>query len=237
MLLDDSATRRCGAFRIGERREMFGQRLEIVGRTRGALSFTTMPIAFTSFTVAQGLEPGQFGGRTAYILVKLAPGAVAGEVVEELRRRLPYNDVHLRADWARRTRDYWIVNTGLGFNMALTVLLGIIVGVTVVSQTLYAATLDHTREFGMLKAIGAENGHVQRLIALQACFAALAGFALGIVPVFVLRALARGVGLDLVLTVELALTVLVAAIVLCLAASLLTFRRITRIDPALVFRT
>jgi putative ABC transport system permease protein len=237
MLLDDSATRRCGAFRVGEGREMFGQRLEIVGRTRGALSFTTMPIAFTSLSVAQGLEPGQFGGRTAYILVKLAPGAAVDEVVEELRRRLPYNDVHVRADWARRTRDYWIVNTGLGFNMALTVLLGIIVGVTVVSQTLYAATLDHTREFGMLKAIGAENGHVQGLIALQACFAALAGFVLGIAPVFVLRALARGVGLDLVMSPELALTVLVAAIVLCLASSLLTFRRIARIDPALVFRT
>jgi putative ABC transport system permease protein len=89
----------------------------------------------------------------------------------------------------------------------------------------------------MLKAIGAENGHVQGLIALQACFAALAGFVLGIAPVFVLRALARGVGLDLVMSPELALTVLVAAIVLCLASSLLTFRRIARIDPALVFRT
>jgi putative ABC transport system permease protein len=237
MFLDDSATRRCGPFAVGEAREMFGQRLEIAGRTRGALSFTTMPIAFTSLSVAQDLETGLFGGRTAYILVKLAPGADADEVAAELRRRLPYNDVHTREAWAQRTRDYWIVNTGLGFNMALTVLLGVIVGVTVVSQTLYAATLDHSREFGMLKAIGAENGHIQALIAAQAAVAAVTGFAFAIGPVFGLRELARGAGLELVLTSDLTLGVFAAAVVLCLSASLLSFRRIARIDPSLVFRT
>lgn len=236
MFLDDSATRRFGAFAVGESREVFGQRVQIVGRTRGALSFTTMPIAFMSLSGAQNSHPPLFGGHTAYILVKLAPAASPTEVVAELRQRLPYNDVHLRDDWARRTRDYWVINTGLGFNMVLTVLLGIIVGVTVVSQTLYAATLDHAREFGMMKALGAGNGHIQRLVSLQASFAALAGFALGLIPVVLVRGLARGIGLELVISRNLVVAVFVGAVALCLAASLLSFRRITSIDPALVFR-
>lgn len=237
MMLDDSATRRFGAFGVGDAREMFGQRLEIVGRTRGALSFTTMPIAFTSLAIAQGLDPALFGGRTAYILVKLAPGASAEQVARELRRRLPFNDVHARSAWADRTRDYWIINTGLGFNMALTVLLGILVGVVVVGQTLYASALDHTREFGMLKALGAENSHIQGLIATQALFAAVVGYLVALPPVFALRVFARSAGLELVLSGPVAAAVFVGTAALCLGASMVTFRRIARIDPALVFRT
>jgi putative ABC transport system permease protein len=237
MLLDDSATRRFGPFRVGDSRELFGQRIEIVGRTEKALSFTTVPLAFTSVRVAQGFEPARFNGRTAYILVKLAPGASRAAVVAELKSRLPFNDVHTREEWATRTREYWVVNTGLGFNMILTVLLGILIGIAVVGQTLYAAALDHAREFGMLKALGAENAHVQGLIATQALVAAVVGYVVAIPPVLALRSLTHRVGLELVLTPSLAVIVFVCATALCLGASLVTFRRIARIDPALVFRT
>ena len=123
MLLDESSVSRFGEFRVGDRRELFGQRIDIVGRTREAVSFTTMPMAFMSLRVAQELDPN-INGRTAYILVKLAPGADAAEVGAEIKQRLPHNDVYTRQAWADRTRDYWIVSTGLGLNMALTVFLG-----------------------------------------------------------------------------------------------------------------
>ena len=49
MFLDDSATRRFGAFQVGEYREVVGRRLRIIGRTRGAESFTTTPLAFIDY--------------------------------------------------------------------------------------------------------------------------------------------------------------------------------------------
>ena len=58
-------------------------------------------------------------GKTHYILVRLAPGADAAAVKAEIARRLPYNDVYLRDDWARRSRSYWVVSTGLGMNMGM----------------------------------------------------------------------------------------------------------------------
>lgn len=237
MMLDESAARRFGPFAIGDRRELFGQRIDIVGRTREALSFTTMPLAFTSVQVAQDLEPNLYAGRTAYVLVKLAPGADATATAAEIRRRLPYNDVYTSADWSERTRRYWVVSTGLGINMALTVFLGILVGVIVVGQTLYAATLDRTRDFGTLKAIGATSGHICGLVATQAAVAGVIGYVLAIPAVLGLRAAARGLGVDIIISPEFAALLFGGSLALCLGASLLTFRRIVSIDPALVFRT
>jgi len=237
MLLDDSATRRFGRFQAGDYRELFGRRLEISGRTTEALSFTTMPIAFMSLRTGQGLQEGLFGGRASYILVKLAPGADPHAVATEIARRLPHNEVLTKTDWAARTRSYWVVSTGLGLNLALTVFLGILIGVTVVAQTLYAATLDHTREFGTLKAIGATSGHVCALVAVQAAIAGVGGYLLAIPCVLALRAGARQLGLDVILSPSLFGMVFIGSLGLCLGASLLTFRRIASIDPALVFRT
>jgi putative ABC transport system permease protein len=236
MMLDDSAIRRFGRFVVGEHRELVGQRLDIVGRTKGALSFTTMPIAFTSLRVAQDLEPNLLASRTAYILVKTANGGDQRALMAEIKRRLPYNDVYTKAAWAERTRDYWLVSTGLGMNLALTVLLGVLVGVTVVAQTLYAATLDHTREFGTLKAMGATSSAICALVAGQAALAGVVGYLLALPFVALLRHGARSMDLDIVVSPAFAGWVFVGAVTLCVAASLLTFRRIAAIDPALVFR-
>lgn len=236
MVLDESAAKRFGVFSIGDRREVFGRRMNIVGASRDAVSFTTMPMAFTSLEAAQDLA-AMFSGRTAYVLVKLAPGADRARVVEEARRRLPYNDVYTREAWASRTRDYWVASTGLGLNMAFTVFLGVLVGITVVAQTLYGFTLDHTRELGTLKALGASTTRVCAMIATQAAVAGVSGFVLAMPCVALLREAAKTMALRVMVTGPSVLFVFAGTIFLCVAASLLSFRRIAAIDPALVFRS
>ena len=49
----------------------------------------------------------------------------------------------------------------------------------VVAQTIYAATIDHIREYGTLKAMGATNGYLYRIILKQALISALIGYAAG----------------------------------------------------------
>jgi putative ABC transport system permease protein len=87
VFLDDSATRRFGPFALGDYREFLGLRLKIIGRTREARSFTTNPIAFVDYRVAQALAPLDLRQRTTYILVKLEPGADVEVVRAEIRRR------------------------------------------------------------------------------------------------------------------------------------------------------
>ncbi|HEX8253403.1 MAG TPA: ABC transporter permease [Thermoanaerobaculia bacterium] len=237
MVLDDSAKKRWGDFAVNDYREVLGRRLKIIGRTVDAKSFTTTPLTFMDYRLAQSLNEDTMRGKTTYILVKLAPGANAEVVRKELQRRLPYNDVFTTDEWAKRSRSYWIESTGLGLNMYITVFLGCLVGIVVVAQTLYTSTMEHIREFGTVKAIGGGNRDIYLILGKQATIAAIAGFALGALQAFALKPVMAKIDLKLIIPTELYIAVLIGAVALCLGAALVSFRKVASIDPALVFRT
>jgi putative ABC transport system permease protein len=238
MFFDDASIKRFGAFKVGEYREVLGQRFKILGRTKEAKSFTTTPITFMSYQLAQSLQPITLRGNATYILVKLAPGADPAAVKAEIKKLLPYNDVFSKSEWAERSRSYWIDNTGIGLNMYLTVFLGCLVGVVVVAQTLYTSTMEHLKEFGTVKAIGGSNLDIYRILGRQAVVSAVIGFAVGILPPLALApVLAAKADLQLLLPPAFMAQVFVGTLVLCLAASAISFRKVAAIDPALVFRT
>jgi putative ABC transport system permease protein len=235
LVLDDSAERRYGPFAVGDYREIVGYRVKIIGRTREALSFTTTPIGFLDYDLAQRLADRK-RGRTTYVLVRLAPGADPAAVRAEIARRLPYNDIYTRAEWAARSRRYWVQSTGLGLNMYLTVFLGCLVGVVVVAQTLYTSTMEHLGEFGTVKAIGGSNADIYRILATQATVAAVVGFLLGGGMAAALGPAMARIGLKLIVPDALAAAVFAGTLVLCLGSAFLSFGKVARIDPALVFR-
>jgi putative ABC transport system permease protein len=236
VMLDGSAERRFGPFQVGDYREFQGRRLKIIGRTRGALSFTTSPVAFLDYRLAQSLSPDELGGRTTFVVVRLEPSADAAAVWHEIRCRLPYNDVYAKDEWAARSRGYWIESTGLGLTLFLTVSLGALVGVVIVAQTLYASTTEHLTEFGTVKALGGGNLTVYGIIAEQASYAATLGYGLalglahGLVPV-----LAR-LDMKMIVSPPLAALVFVGTQALCLGAASLSFRKVASLDPAIVFQ-
>jgi putative ABC transport system permease protein len=175
-------------------------------------------------------------GKAQYILVRLETGADRGAVMAEIRRRLPYNDVHTKQEWARRSRSYWVVSTGLGMNMGITVFLGILVGIVVVAQTLYTSAVEHVKEFGTVKAIGGSNWDIYRILGEQAVIAAVIGFAVGGVMSLGMRPLMAGLYLNVLISPAFAAAVFVGTVLMCLGAAMLSFRRVATIDPALVFR-
>jgi putative ABC transport system permease protein len=221
---------------VGDYREFLGTRLKIIGRTEEAKSFTTTPIAFMSYGLAQQLLPRDRYDQTTYILVKLEPGADLEQVRAELQRRLPYNDIYTREEWATRSRDYWLSNTGIGFNMYLTVFLGCLVGIVVVAQTLYTSTMEHLKEFGTVKAIGGSNADIYAILARQAAISAVVGFVLGVIPSFIARAAVRRVDLEIIIPPVLIVLVFAGTLAMCLAAAMISFHKVASIDPALVFR-
>lgn len=235
MMLDRSAVLRFGEFSVGDQREILGRRFRITGVTQEAESFTTSPILFMDFKNAQGLS-SQLSGGTTYILVKVAPGFGAPEVSQRLRKILPYNDVHTRAEWAAASRGYWIESTGLGMSMGVTVFLGILVGVVIVAQTLYTSAVEHIREFGTVKAIGGSNWDIYKILGEQALIAAVLGFGLGALASYGVRPAMASLHLTVFLSPSFAAVVFAGTVLMCLSAAVFSFRRVALIDPALVFR-
>jgi putative ABC transport system permease protein len=236
LFMDNSAVRRFGPFKMGDYREVQDSRLKIVGRTADALSFTTTPLVFMDYGQAQRMNESMLKGRTSYVVVKLSGGADLETVRSEIRRRLPYNDVRTRAEWATASESYWIDSTGIGLNMYLTVFLGVLVGVVVVTQTLYTSTMEHIREYGTVKAIGGGNADIYLIIGKQAVIAAVLGYTIGALMAWGVGHMVEKSGLHLVLSASLLVEVFIGALGLCLMAALVSFRKVANIDPAMVFR-
>ena len=122
------------------------------------------------------------------------------------------------------------------FTVLIAAGLGLLVGVVVVAQTIYAATVDHIREYGTLKAMGATNAYLYRVILEQAAMSAVAGYGIGIaIALAASRASLHGTT-AVIIEAPLAIALFVLTLVMCLGASVVSINKVTRIDPAMVFK-
>src|SRR4029079_15483382 len=114
--------------------------------------------------------------QTIFILVKLAPGADLDTVRRGLLGRLTDVEVFTSHEFSRMTQIYWMFTTGAGVAVLLAAALGLLVGFVVVARPIYAPPMYHLREFGTLKAMGAANSYVYKVIIQQAAMSAVMGY-------------------------------------------------------------
>ncbi|MBI2689044.1 MAG: FtsX-like permease family protein [Acidobacteria bacterium] len=235
VFIDELYKKKLGVSRIGDTLELNGKRVRVAGFTRGIRSFTTAPYVFTSFKNAQTYMRLREAG-TVFILLRTKPGADLAAVKAGVQAAVPGVEVFTRAEMLKRTQNYWVFGTGAGTTTLMGAILGLLVGIVVVAQTIYAATIDHLKEFGTLKAMGATNGQIYQVIILQAVLAAVMGYALGIsIALFVVNSTAN-TDLLIKLPWQVAIGIFGMTLLMCMSASLLSIRKATTIDPAMVFR-
>lgn len=235
MIVDESAFPKLGRLRIGDAVEILENKVKVVGISEGIRGFTTAPYAFTAYRTAQDILPW-LRERTVFILVRVEQGHDASAVVERLRQ-IRDIDVYTRAQYSFKTRWYWTWETGIGIGFALTAVMALIVGMTIVGQTIYTATVEHLREFGTLKAIGATNRDIYGIIVKQATINAVLGYAGGLAATLVVVRLLALVGLVVILPVATMVAVFGLTLAMCLAASYISVRKALQVDPLIVFRS
>jgi putative ABC transport system permease protein len=235
VMVDELYAAKLGVGRLGQIVEISDRRARVVGFTRGIRSFTTQPYVFCSFKNAQRYI-GVSTGQTIFLLVKLAPGADPAAIKSLLEPRMNGFQVYTNDEMLRLTRRYWMLETGAGLTTVMGAVLGLIVGIAVVAQTIYAATIDHLREFGTLKAMGASNGRIYQVILIQATMSAFIGYAFAIAVAWGVSRLSESSQVPVLLPPELAAGTLALAVLMCMTASVVSIRKATRIDPAMVFR-
>ncbi len=235
VIVDTLYRKKLGIERVGDSVEILGRRARVVGFTHGIRSFTTSPYIYTSFKNAQNYTqiPEE---QTYFLLVQTTPGADLLTVKSQLASTVPGVDVMTNEEMLERTRFYWVFSTGAGVTTLMGAVLGLIVGIVVVAQTIYSATVDHIREFGTLKAMGAKNSYIYRVILEQAIISAVMGFVLAIgIGLFVAHQANQG-EVYIMLPNEMIAGTFGLALLMCVAASILSIRKATSIDPALVFK-
>ncbi|MGA2983030.1 MAG: FtsX-like permease family protein [Terriglobia bacterium] len=220
---------------VGDMAEILGRRARVVGLTQGIRSFTTSAYVFTNYRNAldyANLRDDQ----TMFILVKARAGVNVEELRQRLQGRLTGVDVLTRQQFSDMTRHYWLFTTGAGMAVLMAAVLGLLVGVVVVAQTIYSSTMDHLREFGTLKAMGATNAYIYKIIMKQAAIAAVIGYALGIsLSILVVHESGKG-GANIILPWQLGVGMLGLTVAMCVAAAFVSINKVTKIDPAMVFK-
>jgi putative ABC transport system permease protein len=215
--------------------EINDQRASVVGKTSGFSSFLGTPYVFTSYADGAryaGLRPAE----TMFILVRVGGGVAIEQVKRGLHARLPNVDIWTKSEFARKAQMYWSSQTGAGGAILAAALLGFIIGLAVVSQAVYATTMEHIEEFATLKAIGASHGFVIRVIVTQALVCGVAGYILGIALSEPVIRQAKVAIPWLATPAWLPLAILPPAIAICVFASILAVRAALAVEPARVFR-
>jgi putative ABC transport system permease protein len=224
-----------GVHGLGDKAEIVGHRARVVGITQGLRSFTTSAYVFTNYRNALDYASLR-DDQTMFILVKAQAGVNVGDLQRRLEAGLTDVDVLTRQQFSDMTRHYWMFTTGAGMAVLMAAALGLVVGVVVVAQTIYSTTMDHLREFGTLKAMGATNGYIYRVIMKQAVIAAVLGYALGIaLSVFIVRESGKG-GANIELPWQLGVGMFVVTVSMCVIAAFVSINKVTKLDPALVFK-
>lgn len=240
VILDERERKRFGfedrPLAIGDEAEIFDHHATIRGFSRGAGSFTTIPYVFTTQKQAERYTRGD-EDETTYVVVQCAPGASVEETRRQLRQRVPDVDVLTTAEFAGRTRRYWLFGTGIGTAMVFAALLGLTVGCVMVSQTIYAATMSRLGEYATLKALGMGNLGLTRIVLEQALLLGLVSYVIGMGLAVLLAQRSEAWNLAIDLPPWLFGAMLLVTLATCAAASVTSVTKVFHLPPASVFRS
>jgi len=235
VIVDRLYAAKLGVTALGQTIEINNRRARVVGFTAGIRTFTQSPYVFTTHRNAQRFtffRPDQ----TTYLLVRLRPGSDAAAVRDALQTRLGRVDVWFAADFARAAQRYWLITTGAGSALLLAALLGLVVGIVIVGQTLYATTVDRLPEYATLRAMGAPNRYLYRVILKQAAISAVFGFIGGMLLVGLVVLASAGSTVAVAMPPGLIGVLGLLTLCMCALGALVSIRRIMRIDPTSVFQ-
>jgi putative ABC transport system permease protein len=236
IVVDECDAEKIGNPRLGDIREIGRRRARIVGFSHGNLGFLITPYVFTTLDRAADFLRKQ-PQDVSYFLVQVEEGADVQGICDRIRERLPDVEVYTRDQYATISMVYWIRRAGLGISFGTATALGLVVGLVIVAQTLYASVLDRLNEFGTLKAIGAQEGQIHGIILVQAMILAIVGSTAGLVCVNVIQQTFSTPRASIVIPWYIAAGSCLLVTVICLFSSLLPYLRVRSIDPAMVLQS
>lgn len=215
--------------------EISGHRVRVEQTVAGFSTFLGTPYIFMGLTDARrclDVSPDT----AMFLAVHVAKGRDVVAIRDALQRRIPEADVWTSSEFAFRAKTYWTMQTGAGGALLTAAALGFVVGVLIVSQTVYATTMENLEEFATLKALGASSFYIVRIVVVQALAGTVLGSAAGMLVALPVMSLARQAISWIYTPWQLAIVQVAAMLLLAALASIAAARAAMAIEPGRVFR-
>jgi len=171
-----------------------------------------------------------------YILLRVGDGYSVSDIQQTLRERLPEVDVLTQSEFAHKSRMYWTMKTGAGGAILTAAVLAFLIGLVVVSQTIYANTMENIEEYATLKALGASQTFVARVVLSQALICGVLGSILGLLAAIPSIGYAKSLIPWIYAPWWMPAVMVVPSLFMCSLASIASVRTALTVEPGRVFR-
>lgn len=230
----DRITAESNNIRLGDSIPFAERRLKVVGFSEGTYLLST---SFAFFNRQDAGDIYSVPNTTNYWLIQLKPGANVESVQAAINSQFPQANAHTRAHFIQVNID--IVKNIVQPVFRALVVLGALIGTAIIGLTIFTSTIEKSREFGVLKALGLKNRQLYIVVMQQALITTTIGYAIGALLALTLKG-------EITNTVPQFITqirafdfgwIFAVTILMAIVASYTPMRRLNKIDPAEVFRS
>lgn len=231
MIYDETSLHR-SHLKIGDKVSVLGKKFKIVSLSGGTTNWMTAT-SFINFSEAAKLKKAP--NSTGFFLIKSEPGTNINQLQKRIEDELPQTSVVKKNTMAQN--DVKLFSGTFSKPILFMVAIAFLIGLILVGFTIYTATIERSKEYGVLKAVGMKNLKLYKVVFEQAFISSLAGFVAGVAlsffAVYIIGIL-RPQFLILIEPLFIA-EVFPLAVLISILASYLPIRVIAKLDPAIAF--
>lgn len=220
---------------VGDGFEMNDHRAEVAAVVRLKEGQGGSCIVFTTMDRARVYVPAQ-RKMVTQVLAWPQDGLDAAEVARRIERETRLQ-AFTEENFGKVSRQWMVDNTPIPLVFGIVVAFGFLVGVVVCGQLFYDFILANSVNLGALKAMGATSWRLTRMTVIQALVVGFTGYGMGMGALGLIFLKIPEGKAPLVMRLDTSLSVLAAVLLIVAIASLLGIRRLSRIEPASVFRS
>jgi len=127
-------------------------------------------------------------------------------------------------------------SSGIALSTGTLIVFALIAGFFIIGLTMYSSALDRLKDYGTLKAIGASNKYITKLILMQAMLFTVVGFLIGLALLEGFRIGVAKSGLIFSFSPMVLLTMFLTIGLISLSGASFALSRIRSVEPGAVFR-
>ncbi|MDM0086125.1 MULTISPECIES: ABC transporter permease [unclassified Variovorax] len=215
-----------------------GHRVQVVAALTGLRALGGVNVLASQDT-ARRLQPTDSAGGTPYFVARLRNPSLAVAAQARLAAVPPGFGpltVWTAETFAKRSRLYWIFDTGAGIAVLFMAAIVCLVGAVLTSQALMAVVASSAREYAMLNALGASLRALSKVVLEQACWIGGIGLLMGAAASALLLWVASRYDVPVSMTWTVAIGCAVLVMGLAVISGLFAVRGLQRAEPAMLLR-
>ena len=223
-----------GDINLGTNFEINGKRAFFVLQTKGFRGFGSS-YCVTTIERARFFS-NQSTNTISAVLVNVKSRKDINEVIRNINQTIYGVRAWSSQKLASSSVKKVLSSSGIALSTGTLIIFALIAGFFIIGLTMYSSALDRLKDYGTLKAIGAGNKYISRLILTQAMLFSIVGFIIGIVLLEGFRIGVAKSGLIFSFSPVVLLAMFSTIGLISLSGASFTLSRIRSVEPASVFR-